>query len=378
MKKIGIITIHKSEVNYGACLQSFALWKFITDLGNDCEIIDLSRPCHSDYKISRSFGEKCKPWKQKLMAWVKRSISKKNRTNWILERRKKFENFNKQASYSRKFRSVEELYKASLDYDIYITGSDQVWNPKMPFLNEPYFLTFVPPNKKKISYASSFGIDYIPQEYKEKYANWLNKYDYLSTREESGASIVKDLTGKNPEVVLDPVFLLPKVTWEKYTQDISGIAPHSYIFVYMLKYDERTVKHAIALAEKRRKPLYMVLSEEKIVEHPMVKQLVSLSPSEWLWLVANADVFVTSSFHGTALSIIFNTPFVVFLENGVPTNNRILDMLASMGMMENLFDVNTASSEWIHSVRFGTDGFKDYSMKLKESRDYLIKAISND
>ena len=77
MKKIGIITIHKSEVNYGACLQSFALWKFITDLGNDCEIIDLSRPCHSDYKISRSFGEKCKPWKQKLMAWLQRSISKK-------------------------------------------------------------------------------------------------------------------------------------------------------------------------------------------------------------------------------------------------------------------------------------------------------------
>jgi hypothetical protein len=65
----------------------------------------------------------------------------------------------------------------------------------------------------------------------------------------------------------------------------------------MLKYDERIVKHAIALAEKRRKPLYMVLSEEKIVDHPMVKQLVKLSPSEWLWLVANADFFVTSSFH---------------------------------------------------------------------------------
>lgn len=376
--KIGIITIHKSEVNYGACLQSFALWKFISDMGNDCEIIDLSRPCHSDYKVSRSLGEKDKTWKQRLKGWIKRCFSKRVSESWILERRKKFNGFNNLAKYSRKFRSVEELYKASLDYDIYITGSDQVWNPKMPFLNEPYFLTFVSPNKKKISYASSFGIDYIPQEYKAKYANWLKKYDYLSTREESGANIVKGLTGKKPVVVMDPVFLLPKTAWESYTQAIIGIDSHSYIFVYMLKYDERIVKHAIALAEKRRKPLYMVLSEEKIVDHPMVKQLVILSPSEWLWLVANADVFVTSSFHGTALSIIFNTPFVVFLENGVPTNNRILDMLASMGMMENQFDVNTASSEWIHSVRFGTDGFKDYSMKLKESRDYLIKAISND
>ena len=374
--KIGIITIHKSQVNYGASLQSFALWKFISDQGNDCEIIDLLRPCHSDYKVSRSLGENGKSWKQKIIVWVKKSIKKTDLPDWIIERRRKFCDFNQLAKYSRKFRSVEELFKASFDYDIYITGSDQVWNPKMPFINEPYFLTFAPQGKKRVSYASSFGIDSIPQEFKPQYSNWLTQYDQLSTRENRGAYIVEELLGKRPKVVLDPVFLLKSSVWGKYMQKVPEVEPKNYVFVYMLRYDERIINHAIALAEKHQKPLYMVLSEEKAVEHPAVKQLFSIGPSEWLWLVANADIFVTSSFHGTAFSIIFNTPFVVLLQNGVPTNNRIIDLLSSMELIGNQFDINMSSSEWGHLTIPQADCSRNYLEMYRESCDYLIKALS--
>lgn len=374
--KIGIITIHKSQVNYGASLQSFALWKFISDQGNDCEIIDLLRPCHSDYKVSRSLGENGKSWKQKIIVWVKKSIKKTDLPDWIIERRQKFCDFNKLAKYSREFRSVEDLFKASFDYDVYITGSDQVWNPKMPFINDPYFLTFAPQGKRRVSYASSFGIDSIPQEFKPQYSNWLTQYDQLSTRENRGAYIVEELLGKRPKVVLDPVFLLKSSVWGKYMQKVPGIEPKNYVFVYMLRYDERIINHAIALAEKYQKPLYMVLSEEKAVKHPAVKQLFSIGPSEWLWLVANADLFVTSSFHGTAFSIIFNTPFVVLLQNGVPTNNRIIDLLSSMELIGNQFDINMSSSEWGHLTIPQADCSRNYLEMYRESCDYLIKALS--
>lgn len=374
--KIGIITIHKSEVNYGASLQAFALWRFISDQGYDCEIIDLLRPCHSDYKVSSSFGEKDKSRKKKVVAWIKGIIKRTNIPDWIIDRRQKFCDFNKMAKYSRRFRSVEELFKASLDYDVYISGSDQVWNPKMPFINEPYFLTFAPQGKKRISYASSFGVDSIPQEIKPQYTNWLSKYDYLSTRENSGACIVEGLTGEKPQVVLDPVFLLKGSEWENYMQKVPGIEPKNYVFVYMLKYDEKIISHALALAEKRRSPLYMVLSEEKIVENTKVKQIFSIGPSEWLWMVANAGLFVTSSFHGTAFSIIFNTPFVVLLQNGISTNSRITDLLLGLNLKENQYDVSMPVTKWSRLTISEPNCLKKYLEKFKESSDYLIRALS--
>ena len=374
--KIGIITIHKSEVNYGASLQAFALWKYTSDLGHESEIIDLLRPCHSDYRVSCSLGEKDKTWKQKIIAWIKGKIKRTNAPDWISERRQKFCDFNKFPKYSRKFRSVEELFKASLDYDVYITGSDQVWNPMMPFINEPYFLTFAPQGKKKISYASSFGIDSIPENFKTQYSQWLTKYDCLSTRENSGACIVEALTGKKAKVVLDPVFLLKGSVWVNYMQKVTGIEPKNYVFVYMLKYDERIINHAIALAEKYQKPLYMVLSEEKVVENTMVKQLFSIGPSEWLWLIANAGLFVTSSFHGTAFSIIFNTPFVVLLQKGIPTNSRITDLLSGMDLKGNQFDVGMSTTEWSRLTISEPNCTKRYLEKFEESSDYLISALS--
>ena len=374
--RVGIITIHKSEVNYGACLQSFALWKYLSDQGHDCEIIDLLRPCHSDYKVSPSFGEKGKSWKQNVRKWVKSIFRKSDSHGYISSRCRKFAEFNNLAKYSRTFQSVEELYKAGLDYDIYVTGSDQVWNPKMPFLNDPYFLTFVPQDKKKVSYASSFGIDKIPQERKTEYARWLSQYDSLSTREESGARIVEELVGKRPGVVLDPVFLLKRSVWSTYMQEVPDMVPGEYIFVYMLKYDERIVAHARVLADRLQKPLYMVLSEEKIIDTPSVKQLVSIGPSEWLWMIANADTVVTSSFHGTAISIVLDTPFVALLQREAQTNSRILDMLSYMGLTENQFYIDQSSEE-IFGSPLHKGNYKDcYSSMYTESCNYLTESIS--
>ena len=329
--KIGIITIHRSEVNYGACLQSYALWKSISDMGHDTQIIDLLRPCHAGYKVSPNFQEKKKSLSYKIKRWIS-SILKghKNKPQLFKKKRIKFEEFNRLPNYTRTYYSVEELYKNPPEFDLYITGSDQVWNPKRNIVKAPYFLTFVPKDKKKISYASSFALEKLPKDVKSLYRQWLSTYNSISTREQSGADIVKELTGERAFVAVDPVFLLTAQRWMENAKKVEGISPKSFIFLYLLHHDVGYINYAISVARERQLPLYVVLSEDKIINEPSIIQLNTVGPGEWLWLIRNSSLFLTTSFHGTAFSTIFETPCVVLLKEGIITNTRITDLLSSL------------------------------------------------
>ena len=325
--KIGIITIQKSQLNYGACLQCYALWYFVSSLGHDCEIIDLLRPCHQEYQISSSFGEHSKTLKCRLRQAIHRFfLYEKNGKNDFA----KFAAFNSKVKYSKTYRSVEALYKSHHNYDVIISGSDQIWNPNMQFINEPYFLTFANESCKRISYASSFGIESISDNVKSNYRKWLSKYSYISTREESGSRIVGDLLGKKSKVVLDPVFLLKADEWREEMSPLKDITPKKYIFLYMLHYDERLLNNASIIAKEKQLPLYMVLSERKVIETTLATQLTDIGPAEWMWLIDNAEAMITSSFHAAAFSMIFRTPLVVFLEKGVLTNTRIEEFFSTL------------------------------------------------
>ena len=159
--KIGIITIHRSQNNYGAALQAFALWKYVTSLGFDCEIIDLYRPIHIGFQASRVHLPLRKKEKRTIKSFFKNikglfTKSKKQKTKRILtpEAVQRFEEFNSLIKYSHPYFSVDSLYDNPPEYDVYITGSDQVWNPTMPYCIEPYFLNFVTNGGRKLSYAA--------------------------------------------------------------------------------------------------------------------------------------------------------------------------------------------------------------------------------
>ena len=136
--KIGIITIHHST-NYGASLQSWGLYKFLCDEGFDCEIIDLHRPVHSDYKYSKKYicyrGLNGRTLKQKIWNLYIRFF--KRTPLYIKEKNEKFRKFNRKIKLSKAYRSIDDLYANPPQYDIYISGSDQVWNPSQPFCIEP-------------------------------------------------------------------------------------------------------------------------------------------------------------------------------------------------------------------------------------------------
>lgn len=369
--KIGIITIQRSEVNFGACLQSYALWRYISKLGFDCEVIDLLRPCHRDYERSVAFGETPQSIRSKVKDKIRHLFLPTKKNNGLL----KFRDFNNKVKYSIQYKSVDELYKSHVKYNVLVSGSDQIWNPKMPFINAPYFLTFASSNVKKISYASSFGIDKIPDEVKCDYRRWMQDYSHISTREESGAKIIMEVLGKNAQVVLDPVFLLEKTQWQKEMKPYKGLQSKKYVLLYMLKYDQKVLNNAKRVAKNKNLPLYIVMSDPKVIELEDAIQIMDIGPAEWLWLIDNADTMVTTSFHGTAFCLIFKTPFFVFIKKESPTNTRIEGLLTAFDLQNHIYDEDVEFIVPNSNILFPSTMDTTMERYRRKSIDYLKNAI---
>lgn len=373
--KIGILTVHKSEVNYGASLQAFALWKYVSDLGHETEIIDLLRPCHQGYKRSRKYDKQEQSFLQRIKTIIWGGWKKHHQAKKMNDRDSIFGQFNSIPRYSRTINSVDEVFRAGLDYDVYIAGSDQIWNPNMPFANAPYFLTFAPVGRKRISYASSFGVSTLPEQIKKEYGEWLASFDHLSVREESGALIIRELIGKEAQVVLDPVFLLNAEIWRAYTKKVSGIKEDKYVLLYMLSYDEDLIEQVSSYARQHDLPLYFVLSENKEVTRPYAKQLLGIGPQEWLWLIDHATCVFTTSFHGTAFCVILNKPFAVFLKENAPTNTRVTGLLERLGMSGNIYQIGKSFPKQEQITK--RENAETLLTIIEESKNYLTKAIES-
>ena len=131
-----------------------------------------------------------------------------------------------------------------------VGGSDQVWNPGTGMNIEPYFLSFTPKGKKRISYASSFGVTRIPTQYADKFKKLLNGLDFISVREEAGVKIVEEVAQRKAELVLDPTLLLDKEEWKKCS---SGYNPNNegYVIIYEVHPSEKIQQLALDYAQKK-------------------------------------------------------------------------------------------------------------------------------
>lgn len=371
--KIGIITIHKSEVNYGACLQCYALWKYISNLGHDCEVIDLLRPSQSGYHYKLNSIKGIKAF---LILGVKLPISKALailRDKQFRRRINRYRDFNNIINYSATYSSPSEIDKTPPIYDIYISGSDQIWNPNMSFDNKPYLLSFVPYEKKKIAYASSLGVKSIPDNKRLLYSNLLNQYKYISTRENSGQEIVQKLTNKDIPVVLDPVFLLSIEDWEKVIDKTYKIS-YDYILVYSLHENKSLMSQATQLAKQLNYKVILVNANYNVNANNNICQLRDVGPSQWLNLIKESRLFLTDSFHGTAFSIILNTPFLTWVDSSSKTSDRIYSLLSSLKLEDRIFDQSSPIEKIsIESKKNETKVLLE--KRRQESITFLAKAI---
>lgn len=262
-----------------------------------------------------------------------------------------FERFkNKYFRLSEKYSSYEELAASVNKYSAYLVGSDQLWKPDS--IEQGYYtLDFVPDNIKKISYATSFGVKKLPHFQIKKAKNFLNRFDRISVREQSGKKIVDEISDKSAEVVLDPTLLLDKNEWGKILEENKSIIETPYIFVYLLGNNPEHREIIKKVKSIKGYPIVALLHvDEYIAEDEEFADIspYDVDPSEFLSLIKNAEYIFTDSFHASVFSIIFEKQFFTFNRfnesNKNGTNTRIDNLMEITGLgkrrMSNITDSN--------------------------------------
>ena len=207
-------------------------------------------------------------------------------------------------------------------YDYYITGSDQVWHCwKNDRCELEYFLLMFAAPSQRLTIAPSFGFDEFPKKYLKTYKNGLEGFEYLSVREERGAELIKELTGKEATVLLDPTMLIDTSEWLKILKKPSQYVDDKYIFVYALGGFKGEAKEKTCnLASNLGMHVIDVMDVDS-------DYYIHTRPDEFLYWIHNAQLVVTDSFHASVFSILFNRPFAVTERSDIKGMGSRLDTL---------------------------------------------------
>ena len=322
MKPVRILTRHFIP-NYGSLLQSLASVKIFEDLGYEAQIIDYL-PKHET-----SLGRV-------------NALSKKFSTNpikrvprWILKfpdefiKMARFDKFRKKyLKQTQWFSSVEQLCEYDFKDSYLCTGSDQIWGYVYGKTIDPtYFLPFAKEDSVCFAYSSSFGRTDFYDEYYPALTGWLEKFKFLTIREQSGVQLIHDNTPYHAENVLDPTLSIPRDFWKEF----ANVKPRKkpYMIIYHLRHNKKLEKYAKDLAKKNGWELIRITTCIYDFLRPG-KTLLLKDPAEVLSLFKHTQCVVTDSFHATVFSLVFNRQFVDILPPD--THERITDLLKLVGL----------------------------------------------
>lgn len=308
--KIALLTIWR-EKNYGAELQAYATIKVLQQLGHDVEMIDirLSDCSHLNWKGN-----------------IGRFISQLGPSH------KKFCNFwNKHIPTTKRYKSIKEIQANPPQADVYIVGSDQVWNPKLTKeFATLYFLNFGDNNVKRISYASSFGTDkWNYPNLKEEVKSLLDRFAHVTCREDSGVEILNEEFGIFADHVIDPTLLL-----DNYSDLTGQTTERETLVYYPLSTDHELETYSHKLAEE----LNLIAVNNKFCTTILdFAEWDRVSIAEWVKNIAEAKFVVTRSFHGMVFSILHKRQFAVLAGNH-GRSTRLTSLLKILGIEDRFFN----------------------------------------
>lgn len=366
--KISLITLHRIT-NFGSLLQTYATQTFIEKLGHSVEVVDFV-PEGITFKRA-VFPKNNNSILKKLIRLIPLLLVNGIQFRMVDRFMKKYIHVTKQRYYS-----FEELLQDVPEADIYISGSDQVWNTQN---NNPaedikaYYLCFAPNNKKKVAYAGSFGRTKFDEMEAKQIAEWLNCYDAISVREDTALKTLEDLGINKGVHVVDPTLLLEKEEWLSFCR----LKPpkYKYVFVYNLNRNKTLEKLARKIAKK--KGLKIVNFADTLEFIFGAKNKMFNTPLDFLNYIAHADFVVTDSFHGTAFSLNFERQFV-----SLPApkyNSRLESILRKTNLINERF-VKTVEEGLLASER--TIDYATVNQILdnerKKSKEYLKEAFKED
>lgn len=322
--KICIITIHFG-VNHGSALQAYALSKYLTQLGYNVEVIDY---IPKRYNAWHNIKKKKYPLIIKFVYYLITS-PKRN------YKRKVFENFlEANIKLTKRYYSAEDLTNNPPEADIYVAGSDQIWNKEYNGEDEySYFLTFVPKGKKRIAYAASFGRSKIEKIEQEEISPYLKEFRNISVREDTGLNILKECKINDGAVALDPTLLLDKEIWRELSSNLNINDKYLLIYVMDHKY-EKLLEYGEILAKKLNLKIY-VICFSKIMDKRIDSCFYNINPKDFLYLIDNASFVVTNSYHGVMFSINFERQFIAVSKGKY--NTRIESILNLLNLKNRFF-----------------------------------------
>lgn len=306
--KIGILTFHMA-FNYGAMLQSYALSNYLTHCGHEVEIIDYRLPAINKYYAKSTCKQllKKKGFLGGSIRFIKRILTR------YYTKDKKWLKFYRYMTKTLKL-SNEQYDTASslenLQYDAFICGSDQIWNSDLTdgFCKE-YYLDFVRTNAKKIAYAASNGRSFLKKKEQVEILSLLKEFNAVGVREEGLANYLNYNCGVKAAHVIDPVFLLQKHEWELLTKRVKF---QNYLLIYAFDEDELIYNVAKNIAQKKDLKIISLAYRKRKDLPESILQLTDCGPVEFISLFKNAKYVCTTSFHGTAFSLIFRKDFYCF------------------------------------------------------------------
>lgn len=325
---IRTITCHHA-FNHGAMLQAYALLAYLQSLGHDAKVIDY-RP---DYMPRLQMNFDWVPPKYDF--WFIRQLYRRVKLPFLQqeqERRHALEKFFKKyiKITDTEYNAIEELRQNPPAADLYIAGSDQIWNTTFRNgLDPSFFLDFGTP-KRRISYAASFATSQLAAGSEDFVKEKLSRFDAISVREVSGKKILETL-GHEGSVVVDPVFLLSGNQWD--TMDTPDWGQERYILTYDFERGGNPIAQvAMRLAKLGECKIYSVSPYRRQYAH---RNFVNVGPDKFVSLVKHAQCVVSNSFHGSAFAMIYGRNFlVVNRKDGL--NVRMQDLLGRYGLSQRL------------------------------------------
>ncbi|MDY3281682.1 polysaccharide pyruvyl transferase family protein [Dysosmobacter sp.] len=362
----GLVTFYHIH-HYGAFLQAYATQHAVETFGGRCEILN--------YYVNQNNDLFRKPVSPGAAAADAHTAL---HYRALKDRYDRFEEFTRQHLHvtERHYETRDELYREPPEYDVYLSGSDQIWNPKIfpdGRFDPVYFSGFT--QGRKIAYAPSFGIPRVPESMEQELRDYLSQFSHLSAREVQGREIIRR-AGREARVVLDPTLLLRQEEWGQL-----AAAPKfrgGYILVYCISKPGALSHYIARLAEATGLPVVQLCGIRQKV-HPKAHCVLDAGPAEFLGLFRGAAYVCTNSFHGTVFSVQFEKPFFTAVapsEMAKPEVSRTYSLLGRLGLTDRIIGKGdtaelAAEVDW-EGVR------QRLEEKRRDSLEYLRCALENE
>lgn len=364
--KTGLITI-VDNVNFGTYLQAYATKRKLEERGHDVLIVDYVRPYLSPI-IEVKKNIKNPKWSfVRKVAYAISYITVEPFMRWNLKRF-----LHRNSSMTKTCKSEHDIDLYTSNCEIFVTGSDQVWNTTHNYgIDECFFWTLK--KGRKYSYAASIGIEHFPEEHKQRIYYLLSDYSAISVRESSAIKALENIGITGAQQVLDPTLLITGKEWLQ-VQTSKFKKTESYLLIYSVepKRNDFLCEQARIIANEKNLKVYVVCPSLKFKRDFSADKVFNFSTvDDFLALFANADFVVVSSFHGTAFSINFNKEFITVSSGAF--NSRVNSLLTLVRLKDRYISDRFLSSKELQPIDY--DSVNEIINQEREKSEAFIDKI---